>query len=214
MHSKKKLIASIIILTGLTATATTQAPHAIAETMGTAYSVKAGDNLYRIALNQGVSLDELLTVNHLDKNEIIHPKQTIIIPDDTKTISTTTAGVYGSEMTAAQYDTLLAIVQQESGGQDYEAVLAVVSVMTNRVDSKSYQDSVWEVATAAGQFEAYGAGHYQRHTGEITDVTKQAVKDGLAGKKNINTLNFWTDEYAEARGVTGVNIGGNIFFNL
>lgn len=214
MHSKKKLLASFIILTGLAATVTIQAPHVLAETVGTAYTVKTGDNLYRIALTQGVSLDELLAINHLDKKEPIHPKQTIIIPKSVEKNYTATNTIYGSELTEVQYNTLLAVVQQESGGQDYEAVLAVVSVITNRVDSGSYQESVWGVTTASGQFEAYGAGHYQRHIGNITDATKKAVKDGLAGKKNVSALNFWTDEYAEARGVTGVNIGGNIFFNL
>lgn len=210
MNSKKKLFTSLIVLGALASGL--QGTQVQAEELGAAYSVKAGDNLYRIALNHNVSLDELLDANHLNKQDIIRPNQKILIPNESTDSSDSSQ--YGKELTPEQYKTLLAIVQQESGGQDYEAILAVVSVMTNRVDSESYQDSVWEVATASGQFEAYGAGHYKRHIGSITEETKKAVKDGLSGHKNVSTLNFWTDEYAEARGVTGINIGGNIFFNM
>lgn len=217
MHLKKKLLASVMILGSLIVT--TQAADVEAESIGASYSVKTGDNLYRIALNHNVSLEDLVEINQLDKADCIHPSQTIIIPEKEttapkkETVKATTAR-YGTDLTDAQHNTLLAIVQQESGGRDYEAILAVVSVMTNRVDSGDYQDSIWGVATASGQFEAYGAGHYTRHIGAITEETRLAVKDGLEGKKNVSTLNFWTDDYAEARGVTGVNIGGNIFFNL
>ena len=109
------------------------------------------------------------------------------------------------------------VVQQESGGQDYDATLAVMSVITNRIDAGWYQDSVWGVITARGQFEAYGAGHYLRHQGKVTDITKQAVKDGLNGKKNVTVVNFWSDWYYNESGrydAEAITIGGNTFFNL
>ncbi|MDO4670510.1 MAG: LysM peptidoglycan-binding domain-containing protein [Aerococcus sp.] len=45
------------------------------------YTIKAGDNLYRIALNHGVSLSELVSANHLGSaNALIQPGQTLVIP--------------------------------------------------------------------------------------------------------------------------------------
>ncbi|MDO4680116.1 MAG: LysM peptidoglycan-binding domain-containing protein, partial [Aerococcus sp.] len=45
------------------------------------YTVKAGDNLYRIALNHGVSLSALVSANHLGSiNALITPGQTLVIP--------------------------------------------------------------------------------------------------------------------------------------
>lgn len=209
MILNKKAILSSIVLAGLALGPTVVS----AESIGSPYSVKAGDNLFRIALNHGVSLEELTSVNQLSVDRPIHPGQSLIVPE--RKLKESNKAVYGAELTASQYETLLAVVQQESGGQDYEATLAVVSVMTNRVDNGSYGGkTIWEVITSPGQFEAFGANHYTRHLGHITEVTKQAVKDGLAGKKNLSYLNFWTDEYAYARGVYGMNIGGNVFFNL
>ncbi len=44
------------------------------------YEVKGGDNLFRIALNNGISLDALLSANGLTENSYIWPGQILIIP--------------------------------------------------------------------------------------------------------------------------------------
>ncbi|AMB95460.1 LysM peptidoglycan-binding domain-containing protein [Aerococcus urinae] len=44
------------------------------------YQIKAGDNLYRIALNHGVSLNQLLAANQLKANSLILPGQQLVIP--------------------------------------------------------------------------------------------------------------------------------------
>lgn len=44
------------------------------------YVVKKGDNLYEIAQKNNISLDLLLGVNGLDKDEYIYEGQTILIP--------------------------------------------------------------------------------------------------------------------------------------
>jgi LysM repeat protein len=45
------------------------------------YVVQSGDNAYRIALNNNVSLNALLTANDLSANPIIQPGQRLILPD-------------------------------------------------------------------------------------------------------------------------------------
>lgn len=183
------------------------------------YTVEPGDNLYRIALTHNVPLEDLARDNAIEQLELIHPGDTLIIKEN----KTEGAGrvpdsssesnlVYGEELDKWQYDTLLAVVQQEAGF-DYDSALAVMSVITNRVDAKEFDDTVWGVITARGQFEAYGAGHYKRHLGNITEDTKRAVEESLFGKKTVTYLNFWSDWYAEQKGVNGPNIGGNVYFN-
>lgn len=179
--------------------------------------VESGDTLWRISINNQVSLETLKHNNGLSDN-LIYPGDRLRIPNTKQAVATSSSQrVYGNELSATQYETLLMVVQQESGGHDYDAVLAVMSVITNRVDTNGYDDTVWEVITASGQFEAYGAGHYLRHEGEITQTTKDAVNDALNGKKNVDVLNFWSDWYYNEKGRSdseAVNIGGNVFFNL
>lgn len=44
---------------------------------GSSYTVQAGDNLYRIAVNHGMTLDELLQKNGLSANSTIQPGDTL-----------------------------------------------------------------------------------------------------------------------------------------
>lgn len=44
---------------------------------GSSYTVQAGDNLYRIAINHGMTLDELLQKNGLSANSTIQPGDTL-----------------------------------------------------------------------------------------------------------------------------------------
>ena len=221
---KKILIGSIV--TGVLATGTLYSTNpeekaeASTENQESVHTVVKGDTLWRISANNDVSLGQLMAKNGLT-GDLIHPGDKLSIPKEKEVVEAPEAPeanlVYGSELTPEQYETLLMVVQQESGGRDYSATLAVMSVITNRVDTSWYQDSVWEVVTAKGQFEAYGAGHYLRHQGKVTDITKQAVADALNGKKNVDVLNFWSDWYYNEQGrydAEAINIGGNVFFNL
>lgn len=49
------------------------------------YIVKGGDNLFRIALNNNVTLAELLAVNSLGENSVIQPGQALQLPNCTAT---------------------------------------------------------------------------------------------------------------------------------
>ena len=47
------------------------------------YAVKRGDNLYRIALNNGVSLSDLTKWNNISVNTVIHPGQKLVVSNPT-----------------------------------------------------------------------------------------------------------------------------------
>ena len=61
-----------------------------ASTSGT-YTVKAGDTLYRIAYNHGISLTTLLSINGLSETSTILPGQQLVVSGSAKTTTTTTA---------------------------------------------------------------------------------------------------------------------------
>lgn len=60
-----------------------------ASTSGT-YTVKAGDTLYRIAYNHGISLTTLLSINGLSETSTILPGQQLVVSGSAKTTATTT----------------------------------------------------------------------------------------------------------------------------
>lgn len=44
------------------------------------YTIEKGDNLYAIAQKNNISLDDLLEINGLDKDDYIYPGQEIMVP--------------------------------------------------------------------------------------------------------------------------------------
>ena len=55
------------------------------------YTVKAGDTLYRIAYNHGISLTTLLSINGLSETSTIIPGQQLVVSGSAKTTTTTSA---------------------------------------------------------------------------------------------------------------------------
>lgn len=76
------------------------------------------------------------------------------------------------------------IVEAEAGDQDLEGRILVANVILNRVHSRHFPDTVKGVvfANRAGryQFSPVSNGRYYRVT--VSDKTKKAVKQALAGK--------------------------------
>ena len=44
------------------------------------YKVKSGDNMYTISKEYDINVDDLLTLNGLNKNDYIYPNQEIMVP--------------------------------------------------------------------------------------------------------------------------------------
>lgn len=78
-----------------------------------------------------------------------------------------------------QYDIVVAVVQQE-GGDNYESALWVASTIVNRTENPKFNaNTIYDTVIAEGQFEAYGAGHYQKYLGNTSKTVKKAVSDVL-----------------------------------
>lgn len=112
----------------------------------------------------------------------------------------------------SQLETIWAIVMQEAGA-NYEGALAVMSSAINRVNSPRWSylgDSVYEQLTAPGQYCYSIDNYWQKYLGgNVPDVVKQAVADGLQGKTNHSYTCFRSTSGGDS---SRVNIGGNWFF--
>lgn len=79
------------------------------------YLVKKYDSLYRIAINSGLSLNELLNLNHLKANSLIYPGQKLIVKSKTKTVIPSTPKTNNTNLTKYKVkvgDTLYHIARQ------------------------------------------------------------------------------------------------------
>ena len=112
--------------------------------------------------------------------------------------------------TASDVELLAALLECEAGTSNYEALLAVGSVVVNRMKHRNYPDTVRGVIYQRGQFPP-------AHDGKVDRVLKRGVKalclqaaqDALAGKNNVgDCLSF----RASSSGRPGTVIGDNVFF--
>ena len=72
------------------------------------YTVKAGDTLYRIAYNHGISLTTLLSINGLSETSTIRPGQQLVVSGSAKVTTSTTKATTVSYSTGASTHTVQA----------------------------------------------------------------------------------------------------------
>ena len=103
-----------------------------------------------------------------------------------------------------------ALIECEAGSTDYDGMLAVASVVVNRMKSPRYPDTLRGVIYQSGQFPP-------AHNGSVDKKLERGVKssclsvaqEALAGKNNVgDCLSF----RAASTGHEGTIIGGNVFF--
>ena len=121
-------------------------------------------------------------------------------------------------LTDEEFDVVVAVVAGEYGG-DLNDALAVVSVILNRCDSKTWSSwmgsNPYKQVIAKGQFEVYLKDYYlaympggSKYGSTKYEVAKQAVIDGLNGIRNNDYLGFraW---YLTNYSSKYVTVGGN-----
>lgn len=86
-------------------------------------------------------------------------------------------------MSDADYETLLAIVEAEAGGEDLEGRIMVANVILNRVGNNGFPDTVhdvvWEVVNGMPQFSPTSDGRISTVT--VSETTRQAVHKAIEG---------------------------------
>ncbi len=107
---------------------------------------------------------------------------------------------------------LAGIIQTEAGSSHYPGMVAVGSVVMNRVASSRFDNTIEGVIYASNQFEPVRTGRLAVVLASGPEQSCLSVaKEVLEGKRNVPNLYFKADWYAEEHGIEGVNIGGNVF---
>ncbi|SNU08869.1 Cell wall hydrolase CwlJ, involved in spore germination [Lachnospiraceae bacterium] len=104
------------------------------------------------------------------------------------------------------------IIEAEAGSVSYPGMVAVGSVVMNRVKSPDFGNTIAGVVYAPYQFEPAETGRLAMILAEgPVDSCMSVAKEVLEGKRNVPNLYFKAAWYAEENGISGVNIGGNVF---
>ena len=107
---------------------------------------------------------------------------------------------------------LLAGIMQAEAGSTYPGMVAVGSVVMNRVDDGRFPNTIEGVIYSPGQFTPASSGRLALILSQgPSELAMQAAKDVLSGKRNVSNLYFKAAWYAKEHGISGVNIGGNVF---
>ena len=116
------------------------------------------------------------------------------------------------EYTSSELTLMASIIEAEAGSTSYPNMIAVGSVIMNRVSSSKFPNTIEGVVYASGQFEPVRTGRLAAimARGPAKNCIK-AAKDVLNGKRNVHNFYFKAAWYAKQHGIKGVQIGDNVF---
>lgn len=115
---------------------------------------------------------------------------------------------------AATTDLVLfaAILQCEAGGYNYDGILAVATVIMNRVESPAYPNTISGVVYQSGLFAPTWDGSLSRvlQSGPVS-LCYQVAQEALGGARLASVSGCYQFRSAST-GMSGINVGGNVFF--
>lgn len=105
-----------------------------------------------------------------------------------------------------------ALLQCEAGSSDYDALLAVATVVMNRVESNRYPNTLYGVIYQKGQFSPTWNGSLNRVLNKgPASLCYQVAQDALGGARLAAVKDCYSFR-ASWSGHAGVLVGGNVFF--
>lgn len=131
-------------------------------------------------------------------------------PEPEEPVSTPSNAPSQESIAAGDLEIFAALIECEAGSTNYEWMLAVASVVVNRMNSSYYPNTLRGVIYQSGQFPPATNGLVDKVLKRgIKNSCKQAAEDALAGKNNVGScLSF----RASSSGHAGKVIGSNVFF--
>ena len=116
----------------------------------------------------------------------------------------------GYSDSASDIELFAALIECEAGSTDYEGMLAVASVVVNRMKDSRYPNTLRGVIKQSGQFPPAHNGLVDKKLARgVKPSCLQVAQDALAGKNNVGgCLSF----RSASSGHEGIIIGGNVFF--
>lgn len=108
---------------------------------------------------------------------------------------------------------LLAAIIECEAYQDYNSLLAVATVILNRVDDSRFPNSIAEVVYASNQFEPVTLGSLDAVLARgPSELSRQVAADALNGTRLAAVADCYYFLYAGSTSRGGVNVGDNVFF--
>ena len=92
------------------------------------YTVKSGDTLWRIAINHGLKLGDLILKNHLSMNSIIYPGQKLVVSDQAATSQSTPASNTQTQSTANSASTITSSTYTVKSGDTLNSIARATNV--------------------------------------------------------------------------------------
>lgn len=108
---------------------------------------------------------------------------------------------------------LLASIIECEAYQDYNSLLAVATVILNRVNDPRFPNTIAEVVYASNQFEPVTLGSLDAVLARgPSALSRQVAEDALNGTRLAAVANCYYFLYAGSTDRGGVNVGDNVFF--
>lgn len=103
------------------------------------------------------------------------------------------------------------LIYCEAGGEPYQGQVAVGAVVINRVRSEKFPDTVTGVIYQKRQFSPVGSGRLALALAQNKATAKcyQAAQEAMSGITNVGDCLFFR---TPIEGLTGISIGGHIFY--
>lgn len=113
---------------------------------------------------------------------------------------------------ASDIDLFAAILQCEAGTRNYDALLAVATVIMNRMESSRYPNTLKGVVYQSGQFSPTWNGQLDKVLEKgAASLCYQTARDALAGARYDAVRNCYQFR-AVGTSHQGITVGGNVFF--
>lgn len=156
------------------------------------YTIKSGDTLWRIAQNNHISLDELLSLNNLNASDIIYPGQVIKLTSAAATSTSNTQQQVQDKATTATpaTDNQSSQAQATSASSSSQAVSTAQSssAATTAASSSVTTPATSQAATTSSsssvtqQPAANSSSAVQQSSSQVTTQSSSEVKDDNAQK--------------------------------
>ena len=119
----------------------------------------------------------------------------------------------GSVNASVDEITLFAALLDCEAVHDYNSMLAVATVVMNRVESPRFGDSIRDVIYAPGQFEPVWTGRLDSRLDRgPTSLARQVAQDAVNGARLAEVADCYYFLYAPSTSRDGIVIGDNLFF--
>lgn len=138
------------------------------------YVVQPGDTLYDISIAHGISWQELASLNKIKDPTAMQIGTQLRLPAHAVPKANRVDG-YIVPITAKEKDALVRLVYAEARGESFEGQIAVAAVVLNRVKSRSFPNTVWDVIYQPGQFVPASAGLPQKTGGTSAEAVERAL---------------------------------------